>query len=67
MKYFKYTQYIYLLFAAYLIFDGVKKLNNPALGEAWLNFIIAAFAIFMFFFRRRFTKKFEERNKNMKP
>ncbi|MBB1194137.1 hypothetical protein DNC80_10735 [Flavobacterium sp. SOK18b] len=67
MKYFKYTQYIYLLFAAYLIFDGVKKLNNPALGEAWLNFIIAAFAVFMFFFRRRFTKKFEERNKNMKP
>jgi hypothetical protein len=33
-------------------------------GEAtpWLTFIIAGVAIFMFFFRRKFAKKFDDHN-----
>ena len=63
MNYLKYTQYVYLLFGAYFIYDGVTKLNDPALGNFWLSFMIAGLAIFMFFFRRKFAKKFDDRNK----
>lgn len=62
MNYLKYTQYVYLVFSAFFIYDGVMKLNS---GESpWVSFIIAAVALFMFFFRRNFAKKFENRNKN---
>ncbi|CAM3931618.1 MULTISPECIES: hypothetical protein [Flavobacterium] len=64
MNYLKFTQYVYLLFAAFFLYDGVTKLMNPALGSPWLSFIITAVAIFMFFFRRKFSKKFDDRNKN---
>ncbi|MEC5164983.1 putative membrane protein [Flavobacterium sp. PL11] len=64
MNYLKFTQYVYLVFGAYFVYDGITKLNNPALGGSpWLSFIIAAVAVFMFFFRRKFAKKFEDRNK----
>ena len=63
MNYLKYTQYVYLVFGAYFIYDGVTKLNDPA-GTFWLSFMIAGLAIFMFFFRRKFAKKFDDRNKN---
>ncbi|MWB95793.1 hypothetical protein GON26_15600 [Flavobacterium sp. GA093] len=62
MGYMKYTQYVYLVFAAFFIYDGVTKLTQGS-NEAWLSLIIAGMAIFMFFFRRRFLKKMEERNK----
>ena len=65
MNYLKFTQYIYLVFGAYFIYDGVTKLNNPAYGTPWLSFIIAGVAVFMFFFRRKFAKKFEDRNKKL--
>lgn len=62
MNYLKYTQYVYLVFGAYFIYDGVTKLNDPE-GGFWLSFMIAGLAIFMFFFRRKFAKKFDDRNK----
>ncbi|MFV5691096.1 hypothetical protein ACM55K_03630 [Flavobacterium sp. LT1R49] len=62
MSYLKYTPYIYLIFGAYFIYDGVTKLN-AADSTPWLSFIIAGLAIFMFFFRLKFAKKFEDRNK----
>ncbi len=62
MNYLKYTQYVYLVFGAYFIYDGITKLNDPS-GTYWLSFMIAGLAIFMFFFRRKFAKKFEDRNK----
>ena len=64
MNYLKYTQYVYLIFGAYFIYDGFTKVNEPALGNPWLSFMIAGLAVFMFFFRRKFAKKFEDRNKN---
>ncbi|MFV8343447.1 hypothetical protein [Flavobacterium sp. XS2P39] len=62
MSYLKYTPYIYLIFGAYFIYDGVAKLNATQ-EIPWLSFIIAGLAIFMFFFRLKFAKKFEDRNK----
>ncbi|KFF07064.1 hypothetical protein [Flavobacterium reichenbachii] len=62
MGYLKYTQYVYILFAAYFVYDGFTKLSEGN-DTSTLSFIIAGMAVFMFFFRRRFVKKFDERNK----
>ncbi|MGE6354500.1 hypothetical protein ACQKCJ_11595 [Flavobacterium sp. NPDC079362] len=62
MNYLKYTQYVYLAFAVYFIYDGVIKINEGNNG-ATLSFIIAGMAVFMFFFRRKFARKFDDRNK----
>lgn len=62
MGYLKYTQYIYLAFAIYFIFDGITKLNEGS-DTFWLSFAIAVMAIFMFFFRRKFAKKFDDNKK----
>jgi positive regulator of sigma E activity len=61
MNYLKYTQYVYLVFALFFIYDAISKMIA---GEAtpWLTFIIAGVAIFMFFFRRKFAKKFDDHN-----
>lgn len=62
MGYLKYTQYVYIAFAVYFIYDGITKMNEGA--ESYpLSFVIAGMAIFMFFFRRKFVKKFDNRNK----
>ncbi|MEZ0181120.1 MULTISPECIES: hypothetical protein [Flavobacterium] len=62
MGYLKYTQYVYILFAVFFIYDGVTKLNEG--NESYpMSLIIAGMAVFMFFFRRRFVKKFDDRNK----
>jgi len=62
MGYLKYTQYVYLVFAVYFIFDGVTKINEGN-DTPWLSFAIAVMAIFMFFFRRKFAKKFDDNKK----
>ncbi len=61
MNYLKYTQYIYLVFGLYFIYDGIRKWGDQ--DNPYISFGIAALAIFMFFFRRRFAKKFEDHNK----
>lgn len=58
----KYTQYLYLLIAAAFIYDGVTKLNLPD-ENPWLSFIIAGVSVFMFFFRRKYAKKFDDHYK----
>lgn len=58
----KYVHYIYILLAALFIYDGFVRLNNNE-GHPWMSFIFAAAAIFMFFFRRKFSRKFEDRYK----
>jgi positive regulator of sigma E activity len=66
MSILKYTPYIYLIVAAFFIYDGIDKYNS-AISNYWLSFLLTALAIFMFYFRRRFAKKFEERNRQPKP
>ena len=62
MNYLKYTQYIYLVFGLFFIYDGFTKINTEE--TPWLSFGIAAVSIFMFFFRRSFAKKFEKEKNN---
>ena len=66
MSILKYTPYTYLIVAAFFIYDGIDKYNE-GLSNYWLSFLLAALAVFMFYFRRRFAKKFEERNRQPKP
>ncbi|WP_166922791.1 hypothetical protein [Flavobacterium poyangense] len=62
MSYLKYTSYVYILFAVFFIYDGVVKLNEGK-ENATMSFIIAGLAVFMFFFRRKFGRKFSDRDK----
>lgn len=57
----KYTPYLYLILGAAFIFDAVTKWNDPN-ETPKISLLIGGLAIFMFFFRRRFAKKMEERN-----
>ena len=63
MSYLKYPPYLYLILGIYLIIDSVINWNNPA-ENAELTLIFAAIAIFLFGFRRRYAKRFEERRNN---
>ena len=63
MVYLKYIQYFYLVAAVLFAVDGFMQLNS-AERSPWLSFFFAVIALFMFFFRRRFAKKYEDQNKN---
>ena len=63
MNYLKYTQYVYLLAAAFFIYDGISKFDSNR-NQAYLSLLLALMAVGMFFFRKKFAKKFEDRNKN---
>ena len=65
MNYLKYTPYAYLLAAAFFIFDAISKLNDGN-NAYWLSFLFAALAIFVFFVRKRYAKRFEERSEEFK-
>ncbi|MFL9831281.1 hypothetical protein ACSV4D_06295 [Flavobacterium sp. ARAG 55.4] len=62
MRYLKYTPYIYILFALFFVYDAIIKWNDPS-KTPLLSLLIAALGVFMFFFRRRFAKKMEDRNR----
>ena len=60
MKYSKIFQYAYIVFAILFLYDGVSKYMEN--GEIYYpSILLGALAIFMFFFRRKFAKKFENR------
>lgn len=61
MSYLKYTPYFYLVFAVFFVYDAVTKWNMPDETPV-LSLFIAALGVFMFFFRRRFAKKMQDRN-----
>lgn len=66
MNYLKFTQYAYLIAGILFAVDAFKKWENER-GNAIIEAIFATVGIFMFFFRRKFAKKFEDRNKNNSP
>ena len=63
MNYLKYTQYLYLAVAGIMLVNGFIELNSGT-DKAYLSFIMAALAVGMFFFRRKFAKKFDDQDKN---
>lgn len=56
MKIFKVFQYAYLIFAAVFLYDAI---SNWGEGRAYSSILLAVAAIFLFFFRKRFNKRFE--------
>lgn len=61
-KYFKYFEYAYLVIAAFFLFETIRIWNTER-SRAYLFLFFVVISIFMFFFKRRFRRKFEERNK----
>lgn len=59
MNYLKYTQYIYLLAAIFFLYDGISRYNDPD-QSPWFSLILGIVSLFMFFFRRKFAKKFDK-------
>ncbi|RZJ76084.1 MAG: hypothetical protein EOO45_03535 [Flavobacterium sp.] len=60
--YFKIVPYLFLLFAALFLIDAIVRLNE---GEnAIISFAFTGVAIFMFFFRRKYYKRFDKSNKD---
>ena len=63
MKYSKFFQYAYLIFALLFIYDATSTYMNTGVIN-YPHILLAALAIFIFFFRKRFNKKFENRNRS---
>jgi positive regulator of sigma E activity len=61
MKYLKYTQFVYLFAAVFFVYKAIS-VWSAGTDEHFLFLAIAALSVFMFFFRRKFAKKFEARN-----
>jgi len=60
MNYAKFFQYAYLVFALLFAYDAVDKWINQGV-VAYMSILLAITAIFMFFFRKKFNKKFENK------
>ncbi|MCA0132486.1 hypothetical protein [Winogradskyella alexanderae] len=61
MKLLKFFQYAYLVIAVLFLYKGISEWTTDR-NSAYISFFFAALAVFMFFFRQRFRKKFEDRN-----
>lgn len=63
MKYFKYTQYLYLIASILFLISVIDKAINKQ--DFNLQAIIAVGFAIMFFVRRSFVKKMENNKKNL--
>jgi hypothetical protein len=61
MKFNKIFQYAYLVFAGLFLYDAIKEYNQNKI-IAYPSILLAALAIFMFFFRQKFRRKFENKD-----
>ncbi|CAI8201299.1 hypothetical protein N9551_01460 [Flavobacteriaceae bacterium] len=62
MKILSLLQYLYLVFAALFVVDMSSKWDSDR-NAAYLSLFFAVLAVFMFFFRKKFRKRFEDRGK----
>jgi uncharacterized membrane protein len=62
MKIIKLFQYAYIILAGLFLWDAISKWSEDRNG-AYMSLFFAAFVIFIFFFRKRFSKRFEDQNK----
>jgi len=61
MKFFKYFEYAYLVFAVLFLFEAYRVWGESS-DRSYLCIFLGAVAVFMIFFKRRFRKKIEDRN-----
>ncbi len=64
MKYLKYTPDIYFIASIFFVYKALNSWSQNS-QEHLLFFGLATLSLVMFFFRRHYAKKFEER-KNLK-
>lgn len=62
MKFFKYFEFAYLAFAVFFIIEALRIWAESE-SRAYLYLFFSALAVFMFFFKRRFRKKIENKDK----
>ncbi|WP_291082246.1 MULTISPECIES: hypothetical protein [unclassified Flavobacterium] len=58
----KYTTYLYLVICAFSIYKCIEVWDTGS-DQRWLFLVLAVSCLFMFFFRRRFMARIEERNR----
>ncbi|OZV69286.1 hypothetical protein [Winogradskyella aurantia] len=61
MKLLRIFQYAYIIFAILFLYDAISNWSVDR-NRAYMSLFFAALGVFMFFFRRRFAKKFQDRN-----
>ncbi len=61
MKYYKYFYWAYLILGLLFAYDGYQKFMGEKEGNGYISLALAALAVFMFFFRRKFVQKMEDR------
>jgi divalent metal cation (Fe/Co/Zn/Cd) transporter len=64
MGYLKIVAYLYLVAAAFLVYEGIASLNAGDSSNGIVMFLLALVALFMFFFRLRYAKKWADRKKD---
>jgi len=60
MKYFKIIPYLFLILAGLFLYDAIEKTREGE--DPLISFLFTGVAIFMFFFRRRNYRKFDNNN-----
>ncbi|MBT8304667.1 MAG: hypothetical protein KJP09_09375 [Bacteroidia bacterium] len=62
MKFLKIFQYAYLVFAVLFLYDAI---SNWAIdrNRSYMSLVFFGLAVFMFFFRKKYRKKFDDRHK----
>lgn len=60
MRFSKFFEFAYLAVAAFFTYEAVQMWNLDR-GRSYLFLFFVAIAIFMFFFRRHFRKKYQKR------
>jgi len=61
MKILSFFQYVYAFVAIVFTDDAISQWNVDR-NRSYMLLFLAALAVFMFFFRKRFRKKIEDRN-----
>jgi uncharacterized membrane protein len=61
-KIYRLFEYAYLIVAVFFAYEAINNWNEQP-NRAYLFLFFVVIAIFMFFFKRNFRKKMEERNK----
>lgn len=62
MSFLKFFQYAYLAVFVLFLYETVNNWSTDR-NKAYMSLFFAALALFLFFFRRKFRKRFEDRNK----
>ena len=63
IKYLKISGFAYILLALFSLYSTYTRWNSDR-GNAYIFLGFAVLLIFMFFFKRSFIKRYEERAKN---